>query len=126
MLAARFDKGLVGALDDALAADVDPAARGHLAIHCQPLRIQLVEVFPGRPVRHQVGVGDQHARSVFVGFEYADRFAGLHQQGFVVFQFGEGGNYRVITGPVTRRAANPAIHHQLVRIFRHVGIEVVH
>ncbi len=61
-----------------------------------------------------------------MGFEYADRFARLHQQGFVVFQFGEGGNYRVITGPVTRRAANPAIHHQLVRIFRHVGIEVVH
>ena len=63
VLAAGFDEGFVGALNDALAADVDPAAGGHLAVHRQALCIQLVEVLPGRPVRHQIGVGDQHARA---------------------------------------------------------------
>ena len=62
MLATGFDEGFVGTLHDALAADVDPAAGGHLAVHRQPFGIQLVKVFPGGPVRDQVGVGDQHTR----------------------------------------------------------------
>src|SRR3546814_8580581 len=33
MLAPHLDKGFVGALHDALGADVDPRARGHLTIH---------------------------------------------------------------------------------------------
>ena len=37
MLAAHLGEGLVGALHDALAADVDPAAGGHLAVHHEPL-----------------------------------------------------------------------------------------
>ncbi len=64
VLAAHLDEGLVGALHDALRADVDPGAGRHLAVHHQPLAIELVEVLPGRPVRHEVGVGDQHARRV--------------------------------------------------------------
>ena len=40
-------------------------------------------MLPGRPVRHQVGVGDQHARRVRVGAEHADRLARLHQQRLV-------------------------------------------
>ena len=89
MLAAHLDEGFVGALHDALAADVDPAAGGHLAVHHQALLIELVEVLPGRPVRHEVGVGDQHARRIGVGREHADRLAGLHQQGFVVVEFAQ-------------------------------------
>ena len=81
-----FDEGLVGALHDALAADVDPGAGGHLAVHHQALGIELVEMLPGRPVRHQVGVGEQHARRVLVGLEHADRLAGLDQQRLVVVQ----------------------------------------
>src|SRR3546814_15296783 len=84
MLATHLDKGLVGALHDALAADVDPAAGGHLAVHHQALAIELVEVLPGGPVRDEVGVGDEHARGVGVGGEDADGLAGLHEQGFVV------------------------------------------
>ena len=38
MLAAHFGEGLVGALDDALGADVDPRAGGHLAVHHQAER----------------------------------------------------------------------------------------
>ena len=84
VLPAGLDEGLVGALDDALAADVDPGARGHLAVHHQAQAIELVEVLPGRPVRHQVGVGDQHARRVGVGPEHADRLARLDEQRLVV------------------------------------------
>ena len=67
-------------------ADVDPRAGRHLAVHHQALAIELVEVLPGRPVRHEVGVGDQHARRVGVGAEHADRLARLHQQRLVVLE----------------------------------------
>ena len=52
VLSPHLHKGLVGALHDALTADVDPAAGGHLAVHHQALAIELVEVFPVGPVRH--------------------------------------------------------------------------
>ena len=84
VLAAGLDEGLVGALHDALRADIDPRAGRHLAVHHQALLIELVEMVPGRPVRHEVGVGDQHARRIGVGAEHADRLAGLHQQRLVV------------------------------------------
>ncbi len=126
MLAARFDEGLIGALDNALAADVDPAAGGHLAVHGQAFGVQFVKVFPGRPVWHQVGVGDQHARRVAVGFEYADRLAGLHQQGFVFFQRFQGFDNLVVAIPVACGAADAAVHHQLVWVLRNFRIEVVH
>ena len=126
VLATGFDEGFVGALNDALAADVDPAAGGHLAIHGQALGIQFVEVLPARPVRHQVGVGDQYARGVAVGFEHANRLARLHQQGFVVFQAGQGFDDFVVAGPVARGAADTAIHHQLFGVFRNLWVEVVH
>ncbi|MND28034.1 hypothetical protein D3C80_185100 [compost metagenome] len=61
VLAAGFDEGFVGALHDALAADINPASGGHLAIHGQAFGVEFVEVLPGRPVRDQVRVGDQHA-----------------------------------------------------------------
>ena len=89
VLAAHLDEGLVGALHDALAADVDPRARGHLAEHHQALAVELVEMLPGRPVRHQVGVGDQHARRVGMRAEHADRLARLHQQGLVGFEIAQ-------------------------------------
>ena len=57
-------EGFVRALQDALRADVDPAARGHLAEHDQALALPLVEVFLRGPMRHDVGVGDQHTRGV--------------------------------------------------------------
>ncbi len=86
VLAAGLDEGFVGALHDALRADIDPRAGRHLAVHGQALLIQLVEMVPGRPVRHEVGVGDQHARRILVGAEHADRLAGLDEQRFVLVQ----------------------------------------
>ena len=43
-------EGLVGALDDALGADVDPRPGGHLAVHGQPEVLEPAELGPGRPV----------------------------------------------------------------------------
>ena len=59
------DRGqrLVGALQDALRADVDPAARGHLAVHRQAAVFEIAESIPGRPRRHEQRVGDQDARA---------------------------------------------------------------
>ena len=45
-LRASFGEGFVGALHDSLAADVDPGAGGHLAVHHQALSFELVEIPP--------------------------------------------------------------------------------
>jgi hypothetical protein len=126
VLAAHLHEGLVGALNNPLGADVDPGAGGHLAVHGQALAIELVEVVPGRPVRHQVGVGDQHARRVGVSAKDAHRLAGLHQQGLVVLEPAQGLDDLVVALPVTSGPADAAIDHQLLRPFRHVRMQVVH
>ena len=126
VLARHLDEGLVGALHDALAADVDPRARGHLAEHHQALAVELVEMLPGRPVRHQVGVGDQDARRVGVGAEDADRLARLHQKRLVGLEIAQRGDDAVEALPVARRAADAAIDHELARPLGDLGIEVVH
>ena len=126
MLAAGLDEGLVGALHDALRADIDPRAGRHLAVHHQALLIELVEMLPGRPVRHEVGIGDQHARRVGVGAEHADRLARLHQQRLVVLQRLERRDDLVEILPGARRPADAAIDDQLVRVFGDIGVEIVH
>src|SRR3546814_5819801 len=49
MPAADLDEGLVRALHDALAADVDPGAGRHLAVHHQALAVELVEMRSEEP-----------------------------------------------------------------------------
>ncbi len=71
MLAARLDEGFVGALHDALRADVDPRAGRHLAYIISPSASSLL-MLPARPLRHEVGVGDLNARRVLVRLEHAD------------------------------------------------------
>ena len=126
VLAADLDERLVRSLHDPLAADVDPRPRRHLAVHGEPLAVELVEVGPGRPVRHQVRVRDQHPRRVGVGAEHADRLARLHEQGLVLVEPLQGGDDAVEVAPRSRGAADAAVDHQLVRVLRHVGVEVVH
>ena len=60
-------EGLVGPLQDALGADVDPRAGRHLAVHRQAELLEPAELVPVRPVGHEVGVGDQHPRRPLVG-----------------------------------------------------------
>ena len=126
VLAADLDEGLVGALHDALAADIDPGAGGHLAVHHQALAIELVEMVPGRPVRHEVGVGDQHARRVGVGAEDADRLAGLDEQRLVALEPAQRRDDAVEALPVARGAADAAIDDELARPLRDLGVEIVH
>ena len=59
-------------------------------------------------------------------FKYADRFAGLHQQGLVAFQVFQRLHDSVIAFPVARSATDTAIDHQLMRVFGDIGIEVIH
>ncbi|VFS31354.1 Uncharacterised protein [Yokenella regensburgei] len=126
MLTAGFYEGFVGALHDALATDVDPAARGHLAVHGEALSIKLVEVLPGRPVWNEVGIGNQHARCVAVGFKYAHRLAGLHQQRFILFKLRQRVDDSVIAFPVACRTTDAAVNNQLIRVFRYVRVQIVH
>jgi hypothetical protein len=125
VLATHLHEGLVGALHDALAADVDPAAGGHLAVHHQALLIELIEVLPRRPVRDQVGVGQQHARRIRMRREDADRLAGLHQQRLVVVEFAQRLEDGVVAFPIARGAADAAIDDQLGGALGHFGVEVV-
>ena len=126
MLAAHLDEGLVGALDDALRADVDPAAGGHLAVHHEPLAIELVEHLPGRPFGHEVGVGDEHARRVLVRAEHADRLAGLDEQGLVLVEPLERLDDLVEALPVARGAADAAVDDEALRVLGDLVVEVVH
>jgi hypothetical protein len=77
-------------------------------------------------MRHEVRVGDQHARGVLVGAEHAHRLARLHQQGFVVVQGFQGGDDHVEILPCAGGAADAAVDHQLMRVFSHIGVQVVH
>ena len=126
MLAAHFRESFVGALHDALRADVDPRARGHLAVHHQAFAIEFVEMIPGRPMRHQIGIGDEHARRVGVRAKHADRLAGLDEQGLVGLEPAQRLHDFVESVPVARGAADAAIDHQFARPLGDVGIEIVH
>jgi hypothetical protein len=98
---------LVGALDDALGADVDPRPGGHLAVHRQPEVLQAPELRPRRPVADEVGVGDEHARRPLVGLEDADRLARLDEHRLVGRERRQRAHHRVETAPVARRPPVP-------------------
>ena len=118
---------LVGALQDALGADVDPRAGGHLAVHRQAELLEAAELRPGGPVADEVGVGDQHARRPLVGAHHADRLAGLHEHRLVLAcSVGQRADDRVVAGPVARGAAGAAVDDEVVGTLGHLGVEVVH
>jgi len=125
VLAPSLDEGFVGALHDALAADVDPRASGHLAVHHQALAVELVEVLPGAPLGHQIGIGEQHARRIDVGAEHAHRLARLDQQRLVLLQFAQRAQDLLEAIPVARRLADAAVDHQRIGVLGHRRIEVV-
>ena len=125
VLAAGLDKSLVSALHDALAADVDPAAGGHLAVHHQALAVELVKMLPGGPLGHQVGVGDQHPRGINMGAEHTHRLARLHQQRLVIAQRFQAGQDGLKTVPVAGGLADAAVDHQRLGVLGHFGVEVV-
>ena len=119
-------EGLVGALQDALGADVDPRAGGHLPVHHQALGLELAELLPIRPVANEIRVRDQHARRPLVGAEHADRLAGLHQHGLVVLESAQRPHDRVERLPAAGGAAGAAVDHEILGMLGDLGVEVVH
>src|SRR5215813_4261441 len=119
-------EGFERALNDPLTADVDPRAGGHLAVHRQPHPLQPVKLLPVRPVAHEVRVGYQYARRVFVRTEDANGFARLHQQRFVVIQIAQAAHDGVEAPPVARRLSRAAVNDQIVWTLGDLRVEVVH
>ena len=118
-------KRLVGALEDALGADVDPGSRRHLPEHRQPLGLEPAELVPGRPLRHEQRVRDQHARRALVRPEDAYRLAGLHEQRLVVTQPQKRPD-DVPQGLVrSGRPPRAAVHDEVLGMLGDLGIEVV-
>jgi hypothetical protein len=119
-------EGLVGPLHDPLRADVDPRAGRHLAEHDQAPPLEIVEAGVGRPVRHQVRVGDQDARRVLVGAQHDDRLPRLDQQRLVRLERAQDPHDGIERLPRPRRPPPPAVDHQVRRILGDLGVEVVH
>ena len=115
-----------GSLHDALRADINPGAGGHLAVHHQAGAFEFVELFPVGPVADEIRVRDQHARRVFVGLENADRLAGLHEQSFVVVEALERGDDGVVGLPTAGGAAGAAIDDEVARALGDFFVEIVH
>ena len=126
VLAGQLGERLVGALQDPLGPDVDPGARRHLPVHHQAGPLELAEVLPGRPLPHQVRVGDQDARRPWVRPEDADRLARLDQERLVVGEGAELAHDRVEGVPAAGGAAGPAVDHERVGILGDLRIQVVH
>ena len=126
MLVRGGSEGFKRPLQDALAADVDPGTRSHLAVHDQAEPFQAMKLVVVGPVAHQVRVRQQHTRGVGMSAENTDRFARLHQQRFVVFQLAQASHDGMEGGPIPRGAPGSAVDDQILRFLRHVRIEVVH
>ena len=125
-LVGHCGEGLEGALEDALGADVDPRAGGHLAVHREAEVLEPAELLPVGPVADQVGVGDQHPRRPLVGLHDPDRLAGLHEHRLVVGERGEGPDEGVVGLPVAGRLAGAAVDHEVLGTLGVLGVEVVH
>ena len=126
MLPAGLHEGFIRALNDSLAADINPRPGGHLPIHHEAPPIEFVEMLPGRPMRHQVRIRDQHTRCIGMGAEHADRLAGLHQQSLVPVQPAQAGDDAVETVPIPRGPSDAAVHDQFLRPLRDLRVQIVH
>ncbi len=118
-------EALVGALQDALGADVDPRARRHLPVHRQAEVLEAAELVPRAPLGHQVRVGQQHPRGPLVGAEHPDGLARLHEHRLVVGQRGERPAHGVEGVPGAGGAAGAAVDHEVVGSLGHLRVEVV-
>ena len=91
----------------------------------RPSVLEPLKLVEGRPARHEVGVGDEHARRVLVGAKSAHRLARLDEQRLVVFERAELAHDDVERLPRARRAARPAVDDEIIGALGHLGVEVV-
>ncbi len=111
----------VRALQNPLRANVNPAPRGHLAVHHQPRAVEFVEALPIVPVAHQVRVAQQHPWRVFVRSKNSHRLARLHQQGFIRLQRLQRPHNRMKTLPIPRCLPRPSVNDKIFGLLRHFG-----
>ena len=74
---------------------------------------------------HQVGIAQQHARRVLMRAKHRHRLPRLDQQRLIRLQRLQRTHNRVKTFPIPRCFPRPAINHQLFRLLRHFGIQIV-
>ncbi len=126
MLARQRPERLVCALEDSLGADIDPTPGRHLAVHREPLSLEIPEHVPCGPTPNEIRVRDQHARRLFMGPKHAHRLAGLHEQRLVVAQCAKRTTDRIERFPRSSGLARPAVDDQVIWPFGDLGVEVVH
>ncbi len=125
VLLSRGSEGLVGALEDSLCADVDPAASRHLAEHREPERFQAAKLLPRGPTGDEEGVGDEDARRPRMRAEDADRLAALDEQRLVLAEHEERADKRLQRCVVSRCLAGAAVDDELLGLLRDLAVEVV-
>ena len=123
--AAHGREGLERALQDALRADVDPRAGGHLPVHREAELLEAAELVPVRPVADEVRVREQHARRPLVRLHDADRLARLHEQRLVALERVQRAHDRVEARPVARGLAGAAVHDEILWVLGDLRVEVV-
>src|SRR5918995_329727 len=119
-------EGLVGSLEDALGADVDPGPGGHLAVHREPRLLELPERLPVGPVWDEERVGDEDARREGVGAEDRDWLARLHKEGLVIVEALQGAHDGPEALPVAGCLARAAVDDEILWALCDLGVEVVH
>ena len=77
-------------------------------------------------MRHEIGVGDEHARRVGMRAEHANRLARLNEQRLIAFEPAQGRDNTVERRPVARRPPDAAVDDEFARPLGDVGIEIVH
>jgi len=113
VLATHLNEGLVRALNDALAADIDPGAGRHLPEHHQALAVELVEMLPVGPLPHQVRIRNNHARSHLMRRKHCHRLPGLHQQRILGPKSLKFAHDSVKAFPIPRSPSDPSVNHKV-------------
>ena len=112
-------------MDDALRADVHPAAGGHLTVVGDAERGGAVEVLLIVEGADHQAVGDDDAGRHLVGVEQAQRMAGHDDQRLLVGQLLEVLLDEAVLHPVLADLTGLTVGDQLIGIERNVEVEVV-
>ena len=114
-----------GAVDDALGADIHPAAGGHLPVIGHAQRRRPVEVLLVVKGAHHQAVGQDDPGRSFVGAEQTQRMAGKDGQRLLPGQLLQIGHNEPVLHPVLADLAGLAVGHQLIGIEGHIKIQIV-